>query len=313
MSADLAAVAGKATAAPRPRRTSSSSGLGVGSRRSIPLTLIMGVALAYYLLPLAWLIINSTKSQGDLFTTGGLMFGGSFELFNNIRRLFAFEDGIFGLWMLNTVFYAVAAAVGSGVVCSLGGYALAHFDFPGKKAAFAIIIGAVMIPGSVLALPIFLLCSKVGLANTALAVILPSLASPFALYLMAVYSERSVPVELIEAARLDGAGELRIFTTIVLKLLAPGMVTVTLFQLTGAWNNYFLPLIVLNDDGKFPLAVGLAQLNGLATLTDNAATVEGIYPMVLAGSLLAIVPLIIAFLFLQRYWRSGLAAGAVKL
>ena len=286
--------------------------LSTGGRRSFVLTGIMSVALIYYLLPLIWLVINSTKSQGDLFSTPGLWFGNSFELFNNIERLFAVQQGIYASWFANTILYAAAGAAGSALICTLGGYALAHFTFPGKKAAFAVIVGAVMIPGSVLALPIFLLTSKVGLTDTALAVILPSLASPFALYLMAVFAERSVPTELIEAARVDGASEFRIFWSIVLRLLGPGLVTVTLFQLTAAWNNYFLPLIVLNDASKFPIAVGLAQLNASATQTDSAMAVEGIYPVVLVGSLIAIIPLILAFLLLQRFWQAGLASGSVK-
>jgi multiple sugar transport system permease protein len=286
--------------------------LSSGVRKSIPLTVVISLALVYYLVPLLWLIINSTKNQGDLYLTPGLWFGHTFELFSNIQRLFAFEHGIFLTWLLNTLVYAVVGAAGSAIVCSLGGYALAHFAFPGKRAAFAVIVGAVMIPGSVLALPIFLLVSQVGLTDTALAVILPSVASPFALYLMSVFSERAVPVEIIEAARVDGASEFRIFFTIALRLLAPGLVTVTLFQLTAAWNNYFLPLIVLNDDEKFPLGVGLAQLNAAASQTDQAVTVEGVYPMVLVGSLIAIIPLVIAFLLLQRFWRSGLTAGSMK-
>ncbi|GLK16610.1 carbohydrate ABC transporter permease [Herbiconiux flava] len=283
------------------------------TKKSFLLTAVMTVALVYYLLPLVWLVINSTKSQGDLFSTPGLAFGNSFDLFANIDRLFAYEGGIYGSWLANTLLYAAAGALGSAILCSLGGYALAHFAFPGKKAAFAIIVGAVMVPGSVLALPIFLLCSQVGITNTALAVILPSLANPFALYLMAIFAAQSVPPELLEAARMDGAGELRIFFSIALRLIAPGLVTVTLFQITAAWNNYFLPLIVLNDSGLFPLGVGLAQLNARATQNDSALNAAGLYPTVLVGSLIAIIPLVLAFLLLQRFWRSGLAAGAVKL
>ena len=130
---------------------------------------------------------------------------------------------------------------------------------------------------------------------------------------MTIFAAQSVPRELIEAARVDGAGELRIFASIALRLMSPGLVTITLFQLTAAWNNYFLPLIVLNDDHKFPLGVGLAQLNARATQTDSAVAVEGIYPTVMVGSVIAIIPLVIAFLVLQRFWRAGLATGAVKL
>ncbi|WP_205843785.1 carbohydrate ABC transporter permease [Nakamurella deserti] len=284
-----------------------------GQRKSTTLTVVMIAALLYFMVPLVWLVINSTKTQVDLYATGGLEFGHTFALWDNLKRLFTIQDGIYGKWLLNTVFYAVVTAVGSALVSALAGYAMARFEFPGKRLFFAVVLGAVMIPGSVLAVPIFLLSSKVGLADTAAAVILPGLASPFGLYLMWVYAERSVPQEIIEAARSDGASEFRIFRSVVLRLMAPGITSVILFGLTGAWNNYFFPLILLTSPEKFPIAVGLAQLNGQANQTNQTVTVEGVYPLVLVGSLVAIVPLILAFLVLQRFWQSGLATGSVKM
>jgi multiple sugar transport system permease protein len=281
--------------------------------KSTILTIIMVVVIAYFLLPLVWLAINATKTQGDLFSTGGLAFGQTFALVENVQRLFQYQGGVYVQWMLNTFFYAITSAVGSAFICALGGYGLSRFAFRGKKVVFAVILGAVMIPGSVLAMPIFLLCSALGLADSPWAVIIPGIASPFGLYLMAIYTERFVPPELLEAARIDGAGEIRIFFTIVVRLLAPGLVSVMLFQLAAAWNNYFLPLVVLSSPAKFPLAVGLAQLSAEAASSVNVNGAQTIYPLILTGSLVAIIPLIIAFLFLQRYWRSGLASGGVKL
>jgi len=281
--------------------------------KSAILTIIMIIVVSYFLIPVLWLIINATKSQGDLFTTGGLWFGHTFDLFTNIHNLFTYEGGIYAGWLGNTVYYASVSAIGAALICALGGYGLSKFTFAGKRVIFAVILGAVMIPGSVLAMPIFLLCSALGISDTAASVIVPALASPFGLYLMAIYAERFVPTELLEAARIDGAGEIRIFFTIVVRLLAPGLVSVTLFQLTAAWNNYFLPLIVLNSPSKFPLAVGLAQLNSSAASNDTTSAVAGIYPLILCGSLVSIIPLIIAFLFLQKYWQAGLAAGGVKM
>ena len=284
-----------------------------GLKKSNTLTAIMIVALIYFLIPLMWLIINSTKTQADLFSTNGFWFSDHFALFENIGRLFSEQDGIYGSWVANTIFYAVATAAGSAIVSALAGYGMARFNFPGKKVFFAFVIGSVMIPGSVLAVPIFLLASKVGLADSAAAIILPGIASPFGLYLMWVYAERAVPIELIEAARVDGASEFRIFRSVVLRLLGPGLTSLALFQLTGAWNNYFFPLILLSTPSKFPLAVGLAQLNGQASQTNEAVAAAGVYPLVLVGSLIAILPLIVAFLFLQRYWQAGLTTGGVKL
>jgi multiple sugar transport system permease protein len=281
--------------------------------KSTVLTIIMVIVVAYFLLPIVWLAISSTKTEGDLFSTSGLAFGHTFALFDNLKRLFDYQGGVYLQWILNTLLYAVTSAVGSALICALGGYGLSRFAFKGKRVVFAVILGAVMIPGSVLAMPIFLLCSAIGVADSPWAVIIPGLASPFGLYLMAIYAERFVPPELLEAARIDGAGEVRIFFTVVVRLLAPGLVSVMLFQLAAAWNNYFLPLIVLNSTSKFPLAVGLAQLSAQAASSVNVTGAQTIYPLILTGSLVAIIPLIIAFLFLQRYWRGGLASGGVKL
>jgi multiple sugar transport system permease protein len=141
------------------------------------------------------------------------------------------------------------------------------------------------------------------------AIILPSLVSPFGVYLMRVYAADSVDDSLLEAARIDGAGEIRIFLTIGLRLLTPGIVTVVLFQLVATWNNYFLPLIMLNTPGLYPVTVGLAQWQASAAAGGGA---QVLFSTVLTGSLVSIIPLIIAFLFLQRYWQSGLATGGVK-
>jgi multiple sugar transport system permease protein len=129
---------------------------------------------------------------------------------------------------------------------------------------------------------------------------------------MRVYTLEAVPDSMLEAARIDGAGELRTFVTISMRLLGPGFVTVLLFTLVATWNNYFLPLIVLSDPKWFPLTVGLNQWNSLATGANSGGPVVNFYPLVVTGSVLAIIPLVAAFLFLQRYWQSGLTAGSVK-
>jgi multiple sugar transport system permease protein len=173
---------------------------------------------------------------------------------------------------------------------------------------FSLVLGAVAVPGTALAVPTFLMFSRLGLTNTPWAIIIPSLISPFGLYLIWVFAVEAVPTEILEAARVDGAGELRTFFTISIRLLAPGIVTVLLLTTVATWNNYFLPLIMLSDPDWYPLTVGLNQWNSQAT----GAAADPIYNLVLTGSLLAIVPIVIAFLVLQRYWQSGLAAGSVK-
>jgi len=202
----------------------------------------------------------------------------------------------------------VVGGGGATILATLGGYGLAKYRFPGRRAVFAIVLGAVAIPGTALAVPTFLLFSQIGLTNTPWAVILPSLISPFGLYLVWTFATDAVPTELLEAARLDGAGEFRIFFTIALPLLAPGIVTVLLFAIVATWNNYFLPLIMLSDPTWYPLTVGLSQWSAQAT----GVGAQPIFNLVITGSLLTIVPIVVAFLFLQRYWQSGLAAGSVK-
>ncbi|MFF3248416.1 carbohydrate ABC transporter permease [Streptomyces sp. NPDC002870] len=278
------------------------------NRRSTTLTALTAIMLMYTLLPLAWLAINATKTQEGLLDSFGLWLDGDFALFGNIADTFSYNDGIFTRWLINTLLYVVVGAGGSTLLATLAGYGLAKFDFPGKKAVFATVIGAVAVPGTALAVPTFLMFSEMGLTNTPWAIIIPSLVSPFGLYLMWTFATDAIPNELLESARVDGAGEFRTFFTISMPMLAPGMVTVLLFNVVATWNNYFLPLIMLKDPDWYPLTLGLNSWNA------QAATVggEAVFNLVITGSLLTIVPLIAAFLLLQRYWQSGLAAGSVK-
>lgn len=275
-------------------------------RKSPLLTLLTGVVLIYSLLPLAWLVINATKTQQDLMTTFGLAFGHKFALFSNIHRALTYDDGVFARWLTNTLLYVVAGAGGATLLAVLGGYALAKFAFPGKRAVLAIIIGAVAVPGTALAVPTFLMFSRLGLTNTPWSVIIPSLISPFGLYLMWVFATEAIPSNLLEAARVDGANEARTFFRIALPLLAPGTVTVLLFSMVSTWNNYFLPLIMLKDPAWYPLTLGLDAWNSQAATAGG----EAIFDLVITGALITIVPLIAAFLLLQRYWQTGLSAGS---
>jgi multiple sugar transport system permease protein len=281
---------------------------GPRGRKSGLLTAVMVVFTVYSLAPLFYLIVNSTKTQGQLLSTFGLWFGNGFDLFQNIHDTLTYNGGIFLQWFGNTLLYVVAGAGGATILATVAGYGMAKYAFPGRRAVFAIVLGAVAIPGTALAVPTFLLFSKVGLTNTPWAIILPSLISPFGMYLIWNFAVEAIPTELIEAARVDGAGEFRIFWTIAMRLLMPGVVTVALFAIVATWNNYFLPLIMLSDPRWYPLTVGLNQWNAQAT----GAAAQPIYNLVVTGSLLTIIPIVAAFLFLQRFWQSGLAAGSVK-
>ncbi|MFF4117123.1 carbohydrate ABC transporter permease [Streptomyces sp. NPDC001714] len=280
-------------------------------RRSTPLTIAMLAVLAYFLLPLFWLLIASTKSTQDLFNSFGLWFSNAPQLLSNIKATFTQDDGVFGRWMLNTVLYAGVSAAGAALLAAAAGYGFAKYRFRGHGAAFNLVLGAIMIPTTALAIPTYLLFAKAGLVNTPWAVILPSLISPFGLYLMRIYAEDAVPDSIVEAARMDGAGEVRIFLTIALRLLAPGLVTVVLFTLVATWNNYFLPLIMLNDPNLYPITVGLSSWAAQAQ-NGGAGASSDMLALVVTGSLISIVPLVLAFLLLQRYWQSGLATGGVK-
>jgi multiple sugar transport system permease protein len=272
-------------------------------------TLLLGLFLIYTFFPLYYLVIASTKSNLDLFSTFGLWFASDFNLAANFRDLFVFNGGVFGRWLLNTFLYATTSAVGAALVSTAAGYAFAKFRFRGRNVIFGVILGAIMIPQTALVVPIYLLLARAGLIDNPLGVILPTMVSPIGVYLMRVYIEQGVDDELLDAARLDGAGEFRIFRSIVFRLIAPAFVTVLLLSFVAAWNNYFLPLIVLSTPEYYPLTVGLSSWYQLAGAGGGG---QALFSIVLTGALVSIVPVIAVFLFLQRFWQGGLAVGAVK-
>lgn len=199
----------------------------------------------------------------------------------------------------------LGAALGSliSVAC---GYAFDKYRFAHKEKLFGLVLAAVMVPQTVLALPLYLMASGAGLVNTFWAVFIPVLFNPFGVYLGRIFSQGYVPDEVLEAARMDGASELAAYFRVALRMLGPGLVTVFLFQLTAIWNNFFLPMVMLSDQDLYPVSLGLYSWNSAASVSPEY------YPVVIMGSLLAVLPLILAFALLQRFWRSGLTAGAVK-
>jgi multiple sugar transport system permease protein len=268
----------------------------------------MLVFLVYFLMPLFWLVVASTKSLDDLFSSFGLWFS-NFNLIDNVSDVFKQDNGVFWDWLRNTFMYSIVSAVGAALLAAAAGYGFAKYAFRGKNLLFWFVLGSVMVPTTALAIPTYLMFAKLGFTNNPLSIILPSLVSPFGIYLMRIYAEAAVPSDLIEAARIDGAGEFRIFRQIAFRLLAPGFVTVLLFTFVATWNNYFLPLVMLSEPKWYPLTVGLQQWNSQATAGGGATSA---FNIVITGSLLSIIPLILAFVFLQRYWQSGLGSGGVK-
>jgi multiple sugar transport system permease protein len=271
--------------------------------------LAMLLSIGYFIVPIVWVFVNSTKSNEQLFNTFSLWFPDKWNLTSNLSALFTQDNGVFLTWARNTVLYSITSAVGSTLICAMGGYALARFSFKGKIFVEASKLSMVMVPATVLVMPLYLMFSKLNLVNTVWAVILPSLLSPFGVFLVKVFIESSIPDEILQSARIDRAGEFRIFWQIVLPMLRPALVTVFLFSLVSSWNNYFLPLVMLSEQKYYPLTVGL-------TAWFEQASQEGgnsiLFNLVIAGSLVAIIPLIISFIFLQRYWQGGLTAGSVK-
>lgn len=265
------------------------------------------IFLLYCILPALWLLAAMTKDNGQIFTTFGLWFALPLHLLENIQGLFAYRDGIFVQWFGNSLIYATSISIITTLICALGGYSFAKYDFPGKNLLFKFIIATVTVPSTALVLPLFLMLNNLGMLNTMWGVILPSLVNPFGLYLMRIFWESSFPSELIEAARIDGAGEIRIFWGIGMPLMLSGLVTVALLSFVGAWNNFFLPLIVLSDDHLFPLTLGLNVWN---TVSHASGGGKPVYNLIALGSFLSVVPLLVAFILLGRYWRRGLTAGA---
>ncbi|MFC6083144.1 carbohydrate ABC transporter permease [Sphaerisporangium aureirubrum] len=268
-----------------------------------PTVILLGGAL-YCLFPVAWVVIAATKSRAELFSTGTLAVGTG--LFENLADLAAYRDGVFWLWMLNTVLYAGVGALLSTGVSAISGYTLAKYSFPGRNLFFNLLIGGILVPAVVLAIPQYLLLSKAGLADTYWAVLLPQILSPYGIYLARVYASAAVPDSLLDAARIDGAGDWRAFRQVALPLMVPGMVTIFLFQFVAIWTNFLLPFIMLGDDRKFPLTVGLY------TLLAAGANQPALYNLILTGALLSLIPLIALFLTMQRHWRTDLSSGGVK-
>lgn len=267
-------------------------------------TVVLLLGAVYCLLPVAWVVIASTKSPSELFRT--FTFAPGASIFDNVVDLSSYQGGIYWRWTLNTALYAGVGGLASAFLSGLTGYAFAKFRFPGRTFLFNVLLAGVLVPAIILAIPQYLLLAKMGLTNTYWAVLLPSIVSPYGMYLSRIYAAAAIPDSLIEAARTDGASEWRIFSSIALPVMRPGLVTVFLFQFVAIWNNFLLPFIMLGDDRKFPLTVGLY------TLLNRGNTLPALYTLVVTGSLLSIIPLVALFLTLQRYWRVDLVSGAVR-
>ncbi|HVI36716.1 MAG TPA: carbohydrate ABC transporter permease [Gaiellales bacterium] len=284
------------TAVLTPRRTSTRQNpFSVGGA-----TLFMVLFAGYFLAPIWWLVTTASKTRPELRADPSLWFSGPFALPQNIADVLTYDGGRFLEWMGNSLLYAGVGGAVATLVAAMAGYALAKYAFPGREATFNIILAGVLVPTTALALPLFLLFSKLDATNTHLAVLLPSCVSPFGVYLARIYAESSVPEELLEAARLDGASELRIFFKLILPLGLPAIASLAIFQFLWVWNDLLVGL-VFADTSHQPLTVAIrSQLRQFGTNFDVIAP---------AAFLSMLVPLVVFFAF-QRYFVQGLLAGS---
>jgi ABC-type glycerol-3-phosphate transport system permease component len=260
-------------------------------------TLIVLALLALVLTPVLWAVLSAFKSRADIFAGDVWPRRWSLENFDELLA-----KTLYLRWMVNSLVVALASTALGLLFCSLGGYAFAKFDFPGKTVMFWVVIASVSIPAFTTVIPLFGWLAKLGLLDTYIVLILPFAANAFGIFLMRQYA-MAVPNELLDAGRMDGAGEFRLYWSDVLPLLRPALGTVGVLIFIASWNSYIWPLVMMRTDEMLTLPVGVATLKG-----DQLPE----YGMLMAASVLSSVPIIIAFLIMQRQFIAGLTQGAVK-
>lgn len=252
------------------------------------------------LLPFVWLFFGSFKTQAEFFSNPGAWFPEAFQLGNYVEL---FVTGGFGGYMSNSIIVAVAVVAGNVLFSAMAGYALAKLRFRGKGFVFPLVIVSMIVPYVALFVPQFVIVVQMGLVNTLTAIALPLLVMPLSVFIMRQFAH-AVPFELMEAARLDGAGEARIFFRIFLPLSGPGLATVGILSFLAAWNNFLWPLVVAQSQDTYTAPVGLA----VASQASNTLN----FGVMLAGSMIVLLPILILFLFLQKYFIQGVATAGLK-
>lgn len=261
---------------------------------------VMAGGLVLVVVPFLWMVISSFKPESEVMAVPPTWWPRTVTM-DNYRQLFTQLD--FPTYFLNSAIVAGTVAVGNVIFCSMLGYALAKLEFPGKRVLFALVLGTLMVPGVVTFIPLFVLVTNLGLANSLPGMILPFLAGPFGVFLMRQFI-LGLPDELIQAARVDGAGELRIFFSVILPLCWPAIATLAVLTFLTSWNNFLWPLVVATSEEKYTLPVALA----LYSVGQNATQ----YGLLLAGSVVVVVPVLVVFLLLQRRIMEGVATTGIK-
>jgi multiple sugar transport system permease protein len=259
--------------------------------------LILGAVLA--LLPMVWMVSASLMPAGEASTYPPGFFP-SRPTLEHYENLFTRLD--LGRYLLNSAFVAVVVTLSSLLINSMAGYAFAKLRFRGRDRLFKTLSTGLVLPVQVAMLPLFLLMKNLGLINTYWGVIIPGLASIFGIFLVRQYA-LAIPDEMLDAARVDGASEMRIFWSIVVPGIVPILATLAIWTFLATWNDFMWPLIVLSDESRYTLPVALANLSG-----EHVQDTE----LMMAGSVITVIPVMLVFLFLQRYYIQGVMAGSVK-
>lgn len=263
-------------------------------------TAVLVVGLIVWVLPFAWMLLGSVKTQREILQRPPTWWPQQFT-WENFGAWFGQLN--FGQFFSNSIVVALFTVAGNLVFCSMVGYALAKMDFPGKKALFLVVMVTLMVPGVVTFVPLFVMVSSLGLVDSYAALILPFVTTPLGVFLMRQFM-LGIPDPLLEAARIDGAGELRIFARIVMPLCGPPLATLGILTFLASWNNFLWPLVAAQTEAKYTLPVALSLYS-----TGQSATNYG---LLLAGSVLVIAPIILLFVFLQRYFIQGIASTGLK-
>lgn len=258
------------------------------------------VAGVLTIMPFVWMLLGSVKPDGEILTNPGGWLPHSPTLANYGQW---FSTLGIGGYFRNSAIVAGCTVLGNLLFCSMVGYALAKLDFPGKRLLFTLVMVTLMVPGVVTFVPLFVVVAKLHLINTYAGLVLPFLTSPIGVFLMRQFI-RSIPDSLIEAARIDGAGEMRIFTRIVLPLSGPPLATLGILTFLASWNNFLWPLVVAQNQDRYTLPVALSLYSTGEQATD--------YGLLLAGSVMVITPIIVAFVALQRWFVQGVATTGLK-
>ena len=300
MSAVRSSTPAAAVVTPAPARDTRRGRRELAGRAPWWLYVLLFAGLTLMVGPFLWMLLGAFKPNRELITTTPTLLPENITL-DNFSNLFTKLE--FATYFFNSTLIAVIVTLANLLFCSMAGYALAKMEFAGRKPLMGLVLATLMVPSSVTLVPLFVLMSKLGLVNSYAAVILPFAAGAFGVFLMRQFM-LGLPRDLLDQARVDGAGEWRIFWQIVLPLVKPALATLGIFQFLASWNNFLWPLVVLTDESKYTLPVALATF----AIGQNKAD----YGLLMAGAVALVAPVIVVFLLLQRHFTQSIAMTGLK-